>query len=325
MKFLVSMSNEGEWFYNLSPEDQEAYIEAHPRSKFAHQVGSRGIPPAVSQGTKVVDGVRVQSNGSSLPKHIGELRLPPAWTDVVFNPDPGAALQAVGKDSKGRSQYVYSKAHSMAQAELKFRRIEELNAKFDEISRQNVRNSKSSNPRVKDAADCLKLIMMTGIRPGSEEDTQAEVQAYGATTLQGSHIVQTKSGVELHFVGKKGVNLKIPVTDLATSRMLLKRAREAGPSGKLFPGTNGSHLLAYTHTMDGGSFRTKDFRTHLGTQVALKAVQKMPRPTTQAGYQKAVTEVARLVAKRLGNTPTVALTSYINPTVFGEWRMSSGV
>ncbi len=31
-----------------------------------------------------------------------------------------------------------------------------------------------------------------------------------------------------------------------------------------------------------------------------------------------------MVATKLGNTPTVALQSYIAPEVFGAWRMAAG-
>ena len=322
MRFWISLAREdGEWFYALSPEEQKAYVEEHPHSKYAREVGSRGIPPKVQVSTKVVDGIRVQADGSALPKHLLALKIPPAWTDVVFNPDPNAALQAVGKDAKGRAQYVYSKQFQATQAEAKFQRVQELNQKFDEIRKQNEKNRHSSSPRTKDAADCLKLIMETGIRPGSDEDTQAAVKAYGATTLTGSHVVRTKEGLQLHFTGKKGVDLKIPVTDPATVRMLLRRSREAGPDGKLFPATNGSHLLGYTHTMDGGNFKTKDFRTALGTSSALDEVNKLPKPKNEAEYKKMVLQVARKVSEKLGNTPTVALQSYINPVVFAQWQI----
>src|SRR5678816_24771 len=35
------------------------------------------------------------------------LGLPPAWKDVMVNPDPQGSLQAVGRDIKGRTQYRY--------------------------------------------------------------------------------------------------------------------------------------------------------------------------------------------------------------------------
>jgi DNA topoisomerase IB len=49
-------------------------------------------------------------------------------------------------------------------------------------------------------------------------------------------------------------------------------------------------------------------------------MEKMPVPTSMTSYKKAVREVAKAVASRLGHTPTVSLQSYINPAVFTKWK-----
>ena len=38
---------------------------------------------------------------------IRELKLPPAWRDVAIHRSPQADLQAIGRDARGRWQYVY--------------------------------------------------------------------------------------------------------------------------------------------------------------------------------------------------------------------------
>jgi DNA topoisomerase IB len=318
-------------------DEAEFREEDHPRDedgKFApsgsgssragHSGGQvSGRSRANLKETKVVDGRRVQANGSPLPEHIAKLKIPPAWTDVRYSDDPKADLLAVGKDSKGRVQSVYSEAFGARNAAAKFARIEELRRKFDYIWRQNEEAQQSSNPKIKDSADCLALIMKMGVRPGSEDDTGAKVKAYGATTLEGRHVVETPEGVSLRFIGKKGVSLDLPVEDPGLAAMLIRRAKAAGPNGKLFPATNDKTLLDYTHSLDGGGFKTKDFRTHVGTATAYDLVQGLPKPTTLAEYRKRVMDVARKVSKKLGNTPVIALESYINPAVFAEWRIAA--
>lgn len=257
-----------------------------------------------------------------LPKHIQKMKIPPAWTHVTYSEDPDAALQVTGRDVKGRRQAVYHERFVQSQAALKFARIKELNEKFERIVRQNEEARRSDSPRTRDSADALALIMATGIRPGSDSDTMAKVKAYGATTLEGRHVVKTAGGVALHFVGKKGVELNIPVVDLGVAKMLLQRSKTAGPNGRLFPATNHSALLAHTHSLDGGSFKTKDFRTLLGTKTAMSLVNEVEPPKNEKDYRKVVMGVAKKVAAVLGNTPTVALQSYISPVVFASWRMS---
>jgi len=279
-------------------------------------------PRVAFKETKKVDGKRVQANGAPLPAHIEKLNLPPAWTDVRYSADPDAHLLAVGKDSKGRRQPIYSDKFNTGQAEAKFGRVEELRGKFGYVSKQNEDAQQSTNPKIKDSADCLSLIMKMGVRPGSDDDTGAEVKAYGATTLEGRHVVKTAAGVSLRFIGKKGVSLDLPVEDAGLAAMLMQRAKVAGEGGKLFPATNDKALLRHTHSLDGGGFKTKDFRTHVGTATAYALVQSAPKPTTMAEYKKRVMDVARKVSKKLGNTPAVALQSYISPVVFAEWRIA---
>lgn len=171
----------------------------------------------------------------------------------------------------------------------------------------------------------MKLIQQTGIRPGSDTDTGAKVQAYGATTLEGRHVHVDESGnVSLKFTGKKGVNLNIPVKDKSTAAMLVERKKTAGESGKIFD-TDDAALRDYSHTLNGGGFKPKDFRTLKGTQTAIDEIKKLPVPKTEKDYKKAVMSVAKTVSQTLGNTPAIALQSYINPHVFSDWRNNVGL
>lgn len=316
----------------------EAFDESdHPRDedgKFTSGSGASGAGSDVSetastkaehsargrlQPTKIVDGKRVREDGAALPEHIQKLKLPPAWTDVRYSEDASAALQATGKDSKGRVQSVYSAEHAMKQAAQKFARVDAMAKEFPALQSQNDKAREASDPHVRDSADCLALIMATGVRPGSDDDTGAEKKAYGATTLEGRHVVVERNDVYLRFTGKKGVslNLKMPASVVP---MLTERAKKAGADGRLFPATSDKRLLEHTHSLDDGKFKTKDFRTHLGTKTAATIVSKTkPVPVDDKSYKAAVKKVAIEVSKVLGNTPLIALQSYINPAVFSEW------
>ena len=321
----------GDVFSDNSARADSEWSEAdHPRGQpeNAGQFGPGGGGASTAKkghvSTKVVNGKRVSGDGEDLPEHIQALKLPPAWANVTYNPDPKAALQAVGTDSKGRQQSVYSKEHTANQAQIKFSRIHELDKKFDNIFQQNEGACKSDNIKKRAVGECALLIMSTGIRPGSEEDTGAEKKAYGATTLEGRHVVVSGGGkVNLKFVGKKGVDLDIPVADERVAQMLIKRKEASGDSGKLFDCSE-TELLDHVHSFDGGGFKTKDFRTLVGTRTAMLEVSRRKKPPAdEKEYKKAVHEVAVAVSKKLGNTPIIALNSYISPFVFSEWRMQS--
>ena len=275
-----------------------------------------------SEGTKIVDGVRVMSDGNPLPNHLANLRIPPAWTNVSISKDPNSGLLVKGQDSKGRSQSIYSEKFMKQHADAKFSRVLEMNRKFDSIQKENERNlSKSKDSEIKESAAALSVIMVTGIRPGSNQDTGAEKQAFGATTLEGRHVKIDGNKVKLEFVGKKGVELSIPVIDPKVATMLIDRSNKVGEGGKLFNVDHGK-LLNYTKGLDGGGFNIKDFRTLLGTKTAIEKIKEYgdKKPSTMKEFKKMVKDVAITVSKKLGNTPIIALQSYINPTVFSKWQ-----
>lgn len=272
------------------------------------------------RGTQVVEKQRFLDDGSSLPSHISALRIPLAWTDVKVSMDPEANLLVTGKDSKGRAQYIYSAKFKTQQAESKFSRIEELLQEFPKIVKLNDEARKAKHPHNQAVAECLHIIMHTGIRPGSDADTKAKVQAYGASTLLKRHVCLEGDAVVLRFVGKKGVSLEIPVTDTVSADILKKRAVATfSDDGELFPTVSDGSLLNLSSKY---GFKTKDFRTRHATKLALQEVAAMKAPTSEKEYEAAVRAVAKVVSKALGNTPIVALQSYINPAVFLAWKLA---
>lgn len=248
---------------------------------------------------------------ADVPEHVKALKIPPAWTDVQVSLNPKADLLAKGLDAKGRVQSIYSDSHNARQAERKYARVRKLGERSGEIeSRLRADPSEESQ--------ALLLIKTTGIRPGSERDTGAKVQAYGATTLLGRHVISDAEGTRLVFTGKKGVALDIPVSDPAVAGMLRDRASRAGADGRLFS-TDDSRLRDRMREV-AGAYKPKDFRTLRASEIALQRVSEMPAPTDDRSYRRAVRSVAVDVSRALGNTPTVALQSYISPVVFAQWR-----
>ena len=102
--------------------------------------------------------------------------------------------------------------------------------------------------------------------------------------------------------------------------MLNTRAAKAGPEGRLFGKVTSDSLRKYTDQLTGNKFSQKDFRTLVANKLAMKEINGQEAPTSETAYKKAVRSVAQAVSKALGNTPSVALASYISPAVFGTWR-----
>ena len=292
--------------------------------------GSATLVKMTSTGEKLYSAVRGEDKvwrvaGKEVPEHLRKLGIPPAWKNVAVNLNPKGDLMASGVDAKGRVQMKYSDSHTARQGAAKFGRVRELLKKRASIFRELDRDAR--DPELRDRAECLKVVMQTGMRPGSDDDTKADHESFGATTLQGRHVVDNKDGtVTLRLVtGKnKGREVDFPVSDRATAAMLLRRADTAGKNGRLFA-TDAGQLRSYSKTKDGGGFKTKDHRTALGTETALEKLKTVAEPKTKTEYKRALKEVATVVAKTLGNTPAVALKSYIDPHIFVAWRKKVGL
>jgi hypothetical protein len=223
--------------------------------------GANPAKPAVSPKAKGASGmVPAPAERSQWPKHLQALKIPPAWRDVLINPDPKAELQVSGLDKKGYRQPLYSEKHSKDASAKKFSRVLALSKNIDQVVKKNNANLKSRDKLTQEHAQCLGLMIATGIRPGSERDTGADKQAYGATTLQGQHVVtDSKGNVRLVFVGKKGKDLDLPIEDSEIAKMLQHRAVEAGPTGQIFPNITDNRLRKYVSSVTNGQSSAKRF------------------------------------------------------------------
>lgn len=263
------------------------------------------------------------------PERIQELKekhgyaVPPAWTDVHIADDlETAKLMVRGKDTKGRVQSVYSAAHTQAQAEKKFQRVKEFSKHLDKLDTALERDAMGD-----DSAAALLLIRRLGMRPGSDRDTGAEKAAHGATNLKADHVEVTGDVVKLDFTGKKGVHIQLEMHDPYVAQVISKRLETREGQERLFD-TDEQKTRDYMRTRGGvpPEFLLKDLRTVRANVVALQEVQskggEVPKNKTE--FRRWRKQVAEKVSAQLGNTPTLALASYINPAVFTPWVEDEG-
>jgi DNA topoisomerase IB len=241
------------------------------------------------------------------------MALPPAWTDVQISDDPTAPLQVVAKDGKGRAQYRYSQEHMDKQAVAKFKRTQRLNARYRDIERKLLAQAKTGDER----ALGILLIARTGMRPGSTEDTGADKQAFGASTLHKEHVKFEGDTVRFTFTGKGGKQLDLTLEDGDLSDLLRRHLQNR--AGDTVFGSSAAQFRDHLAAVAPG-FKLKDLRTRMGTEVARQQVASLPAPKTARELSAQRRRVAQAVSNVLGNTPTIALQSYVDPTVFAEWE-----
>lgn len=242
--------------------------------------------------------------------------IPPAWSDVQIADDlDNAPLLVTGRDGKGRRQAIYSAQHTQRQAAKKFQRVQELDKHLDKLDHALERDA-----GVNDDAAALLLIRKLGMRPGSTRDTQAATQAFGATTLQARHVRIRNGRATLAFTGKKGVRIRLSTRDPAIVDALQKRLENRSGRDRLFETTEARTRDYMRSTGVPDEFLLKDLRTVHANTIALREIARQPDPpTTKREFQQRRRAVATVVSQALGNTPTLALSSYIDPTVFTAW------
>ncbi len=257
-------------------------------------------------------------------QRIRALALPPAWQDV---------FQATGADSRGRVQYRY---HQLWREQRDVQKFEHMllfagalpalrGAAVHDLGRR-----KLDRDRV--AASAVRLIDLGLFRLGGERYAELD-HHYGAATLQKRHVTLTRDGAVFDYVAKEGKRRTVTVTDgavLSTLRMLT--SSDNGLDGLFsWQDAGGWHQLhshdvsAYIAENSGGHFTAKEFRTWNATVLmALQLANAGPSASVRDA-KRAIAASVRAVAEWLGDTPTVARGSYIDPKLISRYEHDCGL
>lgn len=242
-------------------------------------------------------------------------RVPPAWRNVWVSTDPKSRVQATGQDSRGRRVYLYSTEYMGRATAAKFSRLKSFVKAYPSLMKKIERDMQSS-----EEARVLYLIAKTGFRIGSNSETRARVQAYGASTLRCSHVSVDGNKLSFDFTGKKGIRITKVLENTFMAGDISRRC--SGGTDKQIFRTTDDAIRTYLNSIQGDSaFMVKDFRTYLGTLSALRKIKTMPVPHNNTEFRKYRKAVGETVAQKLGNSPTIALKSYISPEVFCSWEL----
>ncbi len=130
--------------------------------------------------------------------------------------------------------------------------------------------------------------------------------------------------VVFDFVAKSGQERYVALADdlVRASVADLLRRRSGGPEllaykdGRRWKDVTSTDINAYVKEQVGGEVSAKDFRTWHGTVIAAVALAGANADaTTPTARKRAVSAAMKQVSEYLGNTPTVARSSYVDPRV----------
>ena len=283
------------------------------------RLGTRRFRYVDSRGGRIQDEAALE--------RIRSLVIPPAWKDVWISPNAGAKLQATGIDAAGRRQYLYHPDFRAAQDRAKFDRLLHFARSLPALRSRTTQHLRLG-PFERDWACALAVLLVNHawFRVGSDRHARNS-RTYGITTLTKRHVTIAGDRIEFRFRGKNG---KL-VSRTVESKALARELRE------LVALENGSRLFRYEREDAifnvtaavlndyigehlGNGFTAKDFRTWGGTLLAAVELAKHGPPESDAEADRVLAGVMRKVGRELGNTPAVARSSYVSPTVVEHYR-----
>ncbi|HET7054715.1 MAG TPA: DNA topoisomerase IB [Solirubrobacterales bacterium] len=261
-------------------------------------------------------------------ERIRGLAIPPAWQDVWICSDPYGHIQATGVDAAGRKQYLYHERWHLRAAQRKFESMREFAARLPRL-RSAVKKdlAREGVPRERALACAVRLLDLGFFRIGGEEYAETN-ESYGVATVLRDHVSIEGEEIVFDFPAKSGQrrvqSIRDPEVKAAIEAM---RRRRSGPDDLLVFHADGGwrdvrseEVNAYLQEKAGEEFSAKDFRTWHGTVLAAVELAREGAPSSKGGGESAIRAAVKRVAERLGNTPAVCRSSYIDPRVLDRFR-----
>ncbi|MEO8190862.1 MAG: DNA topoisomerase IB [Acidobacteriota bacterium] len=260
-------------------------------------------------------------------ERIRNLRIPPAWKDVLANPSPQGAVQAMGKDGAGRWQYLYHERRTARREREKFDRLVHFADALPKMRRAVTRDlALKGIPREKVLACVLRILSTCFLRPGSQVYAE-ENGSYGIATLRAKHVRVRGDLVTFDFPGKWGKKQHRELRDRRVARIVRELARVPGEVFKYrddegkWVDIRRRHINEYIKELMGDRFSAKDFRTWAGTLICACALARAgtETPETKTARKRKVVAAVKETAEMLGNTPAICRSSYIYPAVISSF------
>jgi DNA topoisomerase-1 len=272
------------------------------------------------------DGRRVDA--ADVLERVRALAIPPAWEDVWICTDPWGHLQATGVDAAGRKQYLYHPHWRERRDREKFERMLRFGHALPTLRRRVSRDLRGGEPTREALLACSVRLLDVGLfRVGSEQYAD-EDHGVGLATVRRDHISVRGETIVFDYPAKGGIQRVQEITDPLTGELVRTlRRRRGGPPELLayrergrWHGLRSSDINDYLKAGIGDEFSAKDFRTWNASVVAAVSVAAdRASAGTKTARKRVVDRAVRGVSEMLGNTPTVARRSYIDPRVFDRY------
>ncbi|MCX7553441.1 hypothetical protein OS175_06085 [Marinicella sp. S1101] len=268
----------------------------------------------------------VDNNGKKLSnkqlERIEKLVIPPMWRDVLICEWDDGHIQATGRDSKGRKQYIYHSEWERQQQQEKFSRMHSFGKKLPTFRKKAMADCQREEWCKKKVLGLLVLILDdTGIRIGNKRYTE-ENNTYGLTTLRRKHLELKEDSLLFSYSGKSNQLRSVHINDEALVKFIKTAAEQPGyeifryqNNDSTWENIDSDDVNSYIQGIAGTGYYSKDFRTWVATRLAVDYYPAAVEEKKHNPQKKMTNILIRIVADEIGNTPNVCKDYYIHPEV----------
>ena len=292
----------------LSEEDLPIYRKKHGKG-FIYKKGDK----------KISDKKQIE--------RFKKLVIPPAWRNVRISHLENSHLQVIGLDDKDRKQYRYHPSWSELRNQTKFFKMAAFGNSLPKIrKRVNQDLDLSEMNQQKVLALIVRLMEETHIRIGNSYYAKNN-KTYGLSTLRTRHVKIHKSQAKFEFVGKKGKEHSITVTN--KKLVDLVNQCEEMPGWELFKyyDENGEKqcidsgmINRYIQEISGNIFSAKDFRTWSASKIFFETLHDLGYTEEEKQNKKNIITALDTTAEGLGNTRSVCRSYYVHPFIIEKYE-----
>ena len=272
------------------------------------------------KGFIYVDEKKNQIKEKKILDRIKKIVIPPAWNPVVISSDPKADIQVIGKDEKGRAQYIYhpdwvkqKELEKFTITMVKFgKKIGQIRKDINDMLKIKMWNYEKTLGFV------LYIIDKCHLRVGNKK-YKDENESYGITTLERRHIKIGKDIVSFKFKGKKGVINECSFTDQKTINLFKDYDKKMGThkNNNFFVYKKEKELRNITSNdineflKKYGDFSAKCFRTWSANEILLMNLYGIEPTSKITHIKRNLNQCLDCVAIELNNTRAICKKNYI--------------
>lgn len=208
----------------------------------------------------------------------------------------------------GKKIYIYNPDFIASQSKKKFERILKQHKLFQKIKKSILKDIRSNEPRKKEIAIILYLIIYCGFRIGNK---RYEKQSYGISTIKFKHIPFVSDDcIEFDFIGKKSIRNISKCSNKDICKYLKNKKKRHSDNDYVFPKISSQIVNDYLKEFDE-NLTSKDLRTWVANILFVKYVVLSMKKKEKHPIKSAIIRVSQ----QLHNTPAVCKKNYIDEKV----------